>query len=204
MPDVRNCAHLKVWRAPCVARGMLLRPLLIVGFVASIVGCGGSDASAIPVSSEEPEIKSTEAAIAPADYAATENAGGQLDPIGCRHYTEMHLKGLDVTLEAKLDAADPEFMDPDGSCGGEELPKGSSTKYPVKLVEKTSCGAAVYIGKIKWTTDGKVTRTLTLTDYRGSKCTGKAKPARVVAAITSTYQGSTNTIATYYSVDPTK
>jgi hypothetical protein len=44
-----------------------------------------------------------------------------------------------------------------------------------------------------------VTRSLHLTDYRVGSC--KTKPARLVAAITSSYQGQTNPIATYYSVD---
>lgn len=166
--------------------------------------CGGTPAAEIPSDTDDPELKSTASAFAAGDFATTERAGGQLDPIGCRHYEMLHLKGLDATLEAKLDAADPGFMDPDGSCGGEELPKGTSTRYPVKFLEKTSCGASVFEGTIKWTTSGRVTRTLRVTDYRGSTCKGKDRPARVVAALTSKFEGATNIIGTYYSVDPSK
>ena len=80
----------------------------------------------------------------------------------------LHLKGLDATLESKLDSANPSDMAADGSCGGEELPKGA-------------------------------TRTMRLTDYRASTCT--PKPARVVAAVTSTFEGKTNPIGTFFRVD---
>lgn len=129
----------------------------------------------------------------------TETPGGQLDPIGCRHYMKLHLSATSATLTPALDSADPSDMDSDGSCGGEELPANEDSKYPLAKGEPTACGASTFTGTIKWTTDGKVTRTLTLTDYRTGHCTDK--PARIEADITSTYKGDTNKVASYYSVD---
>ena len=180
----------------------IVSSLLVLTVAILTTACGGSTAADIPAEAADSELKSTATALAPGDFPTTERAGGQLDPIGCRHYEVLHRKGLDVTTEAKLDAADPAFMDQDGSCGGEELPKGLATKFPLKFVQKNACGASIFDGTIKWTTSGRVTRTLRLTDCRGSKCKGADKLARVVAAITSTFEGATNPIATYFSVDP--
>ena len=165
----------------------------------TVAACGGStDAS---VAGDDPELNAA-AGLAAGDFATTEEAGGQLSPFGCRHYIELHVgggKSPSATLEPRLDSADKSEMNSDGSCGGEELPKNENSVYPLKLVSKNACGANVYEGTIKWTTSGKVTRTLHLTDYRVGSC--KSKPARLVAAITSSYQGETNPIGTYYSVD---
>jgi hypothetical protein len=162
-----------------------------------MMGCAGStDDAAVGA---EPELNA-KSALAAGDFAMLESAGSQLSTIGCRHYMNLHVGAASkVTLAPRLDSADPHDMDPDGSCGGEELPKNSATDYPLTFVSRSSCGAGVYEGTIKWTTDGKVTRKMRLTDARGSTCKAKA---RVVAEITSTYQGQTNAIATYYSVDP--
>ncbi|HSO31908.1 MAG TPA: hypothetical protein VLT33_05315 [Labilithrix sp.] len=183
---------------------MLRRPLVPASLVLTslLAACSGSSAADIPTDSDDPELRSSAKGLATGDFATTERAGGQLDPFGCRHYEMLHLKGLEATLEAKLDAADPGFMDPDGSCGGEELPRGLATKFPLRFVEKSSCGAAIFEGTIKWTESGRVTRTLRVTDYRDTTC--KDKPARVVAALTSTFEGQTNPIATYFTVDPRK
>ena len=170
---------------------------LVVALTA--VACGG--ATDAGVAGDEPELNAS-SGLAAGDFATTEEAGGQLSPFGCRHYVELHVgggKSPRATLEPRLDSADKSLIDPDGSCGGEELPKNDSSVYPLAFVSKNECGAAVYEGTIKWTTSGKVTRTLRLTDYRVGSC--KTKPARLVAAITSSYQGQTNPIATYYSVD---
>jgi hypothetical protein len=165
------------------------------------VACSGSTSD--PTSGAEPEL-GTGPALASGDFPLVERAGDQLPPFGCRHYQVLHVGAArgapHALLEPKLDSADPADMDPDGSCGGEELPKNSQSDYPVKLVERTSCGAAVYEGTIKWTDSGKVTRTMRLTDYRIGNCT--TRPARLVAEVTSTYQGQTNKIGTFYSVDP--
>ena len=163
------------------------------------LACGGTSTEA-PIDNAEPELGSSGAkALAAGDFPTTERAGGQLDPFGCRHYQMLHLKGLDATLESKLDSADPSAMAADGSCGGEELPKGSSTKYPLRFVEKSTCGASVFEGTINWTSSGRVMRTMRLTDYRASTCA--SKPARVVAAVTSTFEGKTNPIGTFFSID---
>ena len=174
--------------------------LLLVCTGVMVAACGGStDAS---IAGDDPELKAT-GALAAGDFPMTEQAGGQLSPFGCRHYEELHVgggKSPQATLEPRLDSADKSAIDADGSCGGEELPKNNSSVYPLKYLSKNDCGAAIYEGTIKWTTSGKVTRTMRLTDYRVGTC--KTKPARLVTAITSTYQGQTNPIATYYSVDP--
>jgi hypothetical protein len=169
--------------------------LVAIGLMAT--ACGGS--SDVTIAGDDPELNSS-SGLAAGDFATTEEAGGQLSPFGCRHYEELHVgggKSPKATLEAKLDSADKSEIDSDGSCGGEELPKNDSTVYPLAVAGKNDCGAAVYEGTIKWS--GKVTRTMRLTDYRVGSC--KTKPARLVAAITSTYQGQTNPIATYYTVD---
>ena len=122
---------------------------LVLAVATLAVACGGTSAPEIPIDNAEPELASSAKGIVAGDFATTERAGGQLDPFGCRHYQMLHLKGLDATLESKLDSADPSFMDSDGSCGGEEIPKGSSTKYPVRFVEKSGCGAAVFEGTME-------------------------------------------------------
>ena len=172
-------------------------------FALSATACSGSSASEIPTESADSDLSvSTPQALGAGDFATTERAGGQLNSIGCRHYQMLHLKGLEASLESKLDSADPSFMDDDGSCGGEELPRGAATKFPVKFVKKSTCGAAIFEGTINWTASGRVTRTLNITDYRGSTC--RDKPARVVALLTSKFEGATNTIGTFFSVDPIK
>lgn len=200
---------MDVWPIPCVVsrmsffrRSVAASSLALLAVAGLSAGCSGSNAGEIPTENADSDLTgSTAKALAAGEFATTERAGGQLDPIGCRHYQMLHLNGLDVTVESKLDAADRSFMDDDGSCGGEELPKGAATKYPVKFVEKTSCGATVFEGTIKWTESGRVTRTMRLTDYRGSRC---KKPARVVAVVTSQFEGKTNPIGTFFSVDPVK
>jgi hypothetical protein len=173
--------------------------------VAGSAACGsgsGSGGDGPPTVGDEPELRAK--ALAAGDFAMLETPGRQLDPFGCRHYMNLRVGG-DATapqavLDPRLDSADPSFMDDDGSCGGEELPRNSASTYPLHFVEKSSCGAAIYEGTIKWTESGKVTRTLRLTDSRDATCADTK--ARLVAAVTSTYQGQTNPIATYYSVDP--
>lgn len=174
--------------------------LLLVCTGVTVAACGGSTDTSI--AGDDPELK-TAGALAAGDYPMTEQAGGQLSPFGCRHYEELHVgggKSPQATLEPRLDSADKSEIAADGSCGGEELPKNNSSVYPLKYVSKNDCGAAIYEGTIKWTTSGKVTRTMRLTDYRVGAC--KTKPARLVAAVTSNYMNQTNPIATYYSVDP--
>lgn len=175
--------------------------LVLLGVGLTAAACGGSTDTSI--AGDDPELNAA-SALAAGDFAMTEEAGGQLSPFGCRHYEELHVgggKSPQATLEPRLDsAADKSEMDSDGSCGGEELPKNENSVYPLEFVSKNDCGAAIYEGTIKWTTSGKVTRTMRLTDYRVGAC--KTKPARLVAAVTSSYQGETNPIATYYSVDP--
>jgi hypothetical protein len=174
--------------------------LALLGVGLTAVACGGSADAAI--AGDDPELNAA-SGLATGDFAMTEEAGGQLSPFGCRHYEELHVgggKSPKATLEPRLDSADKSEMDADGSCGGEEIAKNGGSVYPLKLVSKNDCGANVYEGTITWTASGKVTRTMRLTDYRVGKC--KTKPARLVAAITSSYQGGTNPIATYYSVDP--
>ena len=174
--------------------------LVLLGVGLTAVACGGSTDTTI--AGDDPELNAASGLTA-GDFAMTEEAGGQLSPFGCRHYEELHVgggKSPKATLEPRLDSADKSEMDSDGSCGGEELPKNGNSVYPLAFVSKSDCGAAVYEGTIKWTTSGKVTRTMRLTDYRVGTCT--TKPARLVAAITSSYQGETNPIVTYYSVDP--
>jgi hypothetical protein len=198
--------HMKVLVRPLLGAKSMIHPmnsvaalllLLSVGLTAA--ACGGStDAS---VAGDDPELNAA-AGLAAGDFPTSEQAGGQLSPFGCRHYIELHVgggKSPQATLEPRLDSADKSEIDADGSCGGEELPKNDSSVYPLKLMSKNACGANVYEGTIKWTTSGKVTRTLQVTDYRVGSC--KTKPARLVAAITSSYQGQTNPIATYYTVD---
>jgi hypothetical protein len=173
--------------------------LLLVCTGITVAACGGSTDSSI--AGDDPELK-TAGALAAGDFPTTEQAGGALSPFGCRHYIELHVgggKSPQATLEPRLDSADKSEVEADGSCGGEELGKNENSVYPLKLASKTSCGANVFEGTIKWTASGKVTRTLRLTDYRVGTC--KAKPARLVAELTSTYMAQTNTIATYYSVD---
>ncbi|MDB4934948.1 MAG: hypothetical protein JWP87_1920 [Labilithrix sp.] len=191
---------MKVRYVPCVGQAMdsvrrsvRLSPLLLLGLMA----CSGGTSDAPAVAGDEPELR--EKALPAGDFAMVEQAGGTLSPFGCRHYMNLHVTAAQAVLDPRLDSADPADMDPDGSCGGEELPRNSASTYPVHFVEKSACGAMIYEGTIKWTDSGKVTRTLRLTDNRKATC-ADAK-ARVVAAITSSYQGSTNPIATYYSVD---
>jgi hypothetical protein len=179
--------------------------LLLVCTGVTVAACGGSTDTSIV--GEEPELK-TAGTLAVGDFPMTERAGGQLSPFGCRHYQELDVQELHVgggkspqaTLEPRLDSADKSEIDADGSCGGEELPKNNSSVYPLEYVSKNDCGAAIYEGTITWTTSGKVTRTMRLTDYRVGAC--KTKPARLVAAVTSTYMNQTNPMATYFSVDP--
>jgi hypothetical protein len=169
----------------------MIRHALALGLLA-LAACASSGKD--PTVTEGADISG-----ATSDFAMTESAHGQLDPFGCRHYMKLHLAATSATLTPALDSADPQDMDSDGSCGGEELPPSDDSRYPLAKGAPTACGAATFTGTIKWTDDGKVTRTLTLTDYRAGHCSDK--PARVVAAITSTYQGETNPVATYYSVD---
>lgn len=186
------------------AIAMILHPnslwaLVLAGVGLTAVACGGATDAGI--AGDDPELNAA-SGLAAGDFAMTEQAGGQLSPFGCRHYEELHVgggKSPKATLEPRLDSADKSEVASDGSCGGEELPKNDSSVYRLAFVSKNDCGAAVYEGTIKWTTSGKVTRTMRLTDYRVGSC--KTKPARLVAAITSSYQGETNPIATYYSVD---
>ena len=172
----------------------MIRRLLAV-FSFSLLGACASETSATSPTSAEPEL-----AASTTSFDMTETAHSQLSTFGCRHYMKLRLAPNAATLSPALDSADPANMDRDGSCGGEELPHNSDSRYPLVLKERTACGASVFSGTIDWTTSGAVKRTLTLTDYRGSTCA--APPARVVAAIVSSYQGSTNPIATYFSVDP--
>lgn len=182
---------------------MTARPLvflLLLSGAGWLVGCGGSAAADIPADpTAEPELNTK--TLAAGDFPMVERAGDHLSPFGCRHYQMLHVgmgrSGPEATLQSKLDSADPSDMDPDGSCGGEEIPRGSSSTYPLKLVSRTGCGASVYEGTIKWTESGKVTRTMRLTDSRGAAC--PTAPAKLVAEVTSTYQGRTNPIATYYN-----
>ena len=170
----------------------MTRSLLAVALVALVAGC----------SSQTEDTTSTAGAdlvgATAGDFAMTEDPGGHLDPFGCRHYMKLRITSTSATLSPALDSADPSEMDNDGSCGGEELPPNSASRYPLKLDSKTACGASVYKGTITWTESGAVKRTLTLTDFRGSTCHA---PSHVTAAIVSTYHGETNPIATYYSVD---
>ena len=182
---------------PMILHSNSVKALVLVTVGLMATACGGS--SDVAIAGDAPELNSS-SGLAAGDFATTEEAGGQLSPFGCRHYEELHVgggKSPKATLEAKLDSADKSEIDSDGSCGGEELPKNDSTAYPLSSIGTNDCGAAIYEGTIKWT--GKVTRTMRLTDYRVGSC--KTKPARLVAAITSTYQGQTNPIATYYTVD---
>ena len=184
-----------------IHRTNLTAALAFLATASLATACSGS--SAEPIVGDDPELNAASSSLASGDFPTVERAGDQLSPFGCRHYEQLTVgggKSPHATLTAKLDSADPSEMDSDGSCGGEELPKGEKSDYPLKLVEKTSCGAKVFQGTIKWTTDGKVTRTMRLTDYRPGTCA--TKPARVVAELTSSYKGDTNKIATYYSVDP--
>ena len=178
----------------------LSRVLLLCAAGSVMVACGG--ASADPTGGAEPEIV-TAPALASGDFATAERAGDQLSPFGCRHYQMLHVGsaqgGPHASLEPKLDSANKSDMGADGSCGGEELPKNSTSTYPLKFVERTSCGAAVYEGTIKWTTDGKVTRTMRLTDYRVGSCA--MKPASLVAEVTSTFKGATNKIGSFFTID---
>jgi hypothetical protein len=165
-----------------------------------MVACGGtSDGSA--AAGDEPELR--EKTLAAGDFAMLEEPGRQLSPFGCRHYMNLHVASIgaapQAVLDPRLDSANRADMDSDGSCGGEELPRNSASTYPLHFVERSTCGASVYEGTIKWTDSGKVTRTLRLTDNRKATC-ADAK-ARLVAAITSSYQGETHPITTYYSVD---
>jgi hypothetical protein len=181
---------------------MISRLAAIAGsaFLLFCVGCGSSeDSDAKPVESAEPELRS----VSPGDFAMVERPGAHaLDPFGCRHYMKLRLTAGSGALSPALDSDNPQDMDPDGACGGEELPRNATSTYPLRFVERTACGASVYTGTITWTTSGAVTRTMKLTDYRGSTCPPAEVPSRIVAAITSTYQGQSNPIATYYSVDP--
>jgi hypothetical protein len=171
---------------------------LLMVAVSATACAGASDDSA---AGAEPELNAHSSALASGDFAMLESAGAQLSPFGCRHYANLHIgAGSAVTLSYRLDSADPSYMDADGSCGGEELPRNDGTDYPLSFVERTSCGASVYEGTIKWTESGKVTRTMRLTDSRTSAC--KSAEARLVAEIRSTYEGETHPITTYYSVDP--
>ena len=162
--------------------------------------CGGSTADSPPDPTAAPELGTK--TLPTGAFPMVERAGDQLPPFGCRHYQLLHVGtgrgGPEATLESKLDSADPSEMDSDGSCGGEELPRNSSSTYPLKLASTSSCGASIYEGTIKWTTDGKVTRTMRLTDSRSASCPGAA--ATLVAELTSSYKGETNKFATYYSV----
>lgn len=198
--------YMKVVVRPLLGATSMILPmnsaaaLVLLGVGLTAVACGGSTDTSI--AGDDPELNAA-AGLTAGDLATTDEAGGQLSPFGCRHYIELHVGGGQspkATLEPRLDSADKSEMGSDGSCGGEELPKNENSVYPLKAVAKNDCGAAVYEGTIKWTTSGKVTRTLRLTDYRVGTC--KTKPARLVAALTSSYQGETNPIATYYSVDP--
>jgi hypothetical protein len=175
----------------------MLRTIAGLALTALLAACASSAQDG--TSTAGADLSGAAASTSSSDFDMTETAGGQLDPIGCRHYTKLHLTSSAATLTPALDSADPSDMDSDGSCGGEELPPNGASKYPLAKGEPTDCGAATFTGTIKWTDDGKVTRTLTVTDYRTGHCS--SKPARIVAAITSTYQGETNKVATYYSVD---
>lgn len=208
-PESANVGAYRAMRVlvrPLLGAKAMIRPknspavLVLLGVGLLAVACGGSTDTSL--AGDDPELNAASGLVA-GDFATTEEAGGQLSPFGCRHYIELHVgggKSPKATLEPRLDSADKSQVDSDGSCGGEELPKNENSVYPLKAVSKNECGAAVYEGTIKWTTSGKVTRTLRLTDYRVGTC--KTKPARLVAALTSSYQGETNPIATYYSVDP--
>ncbi|MDB5218353.1 MAG: hypothetical protein JWO86_6280 [Myxococcaceae bacterium] len=183
-----------------ISRAHSTAALLLVSASLTLVACSGSTDTS--VAGDDPELKAA-SSLAAGDFATTEQAGGQLSPIGCRHYIELHVgggKSPQATLEPRLDSADKSEIEADGSCGGEELPKNENSVYPLKFVSKNDCGANVFEGTIKWTTTGKVTRTLRLTDHRVGTC--KTKPALLVAELTSTYMGQTNAIATYFSVDP--
>lgn len=173
----------------------MIRAAFAVVFAGVMAGCAASEA-------ETPSTTGADLSSATAgSFDMTERPGGYLSSFGCRHYMKLRITQTSATLSPALDSADPQDMDEDGSCGGEELPSGNGSRYPLRFQEKTDCGASVFSGTIVWTESGAVKRTLTLTDYRGSTC---ERESDITAAIVSTYQGETNPIATYYSVPSTK
>jgi hypothetical protein len=167
----------------------MIRPLFALGLVALMAGCASQAEDATATAGADVSTGGS--------FDMTEEPGGHLDSFGCRHYMKLRFTTTSATLFPALDSADPSDMDEDGSCGGEELPPGADSQYPLRFKSKTDCGASVYTGTINWTESGAVKRTLTLTDFRGSTCHA---PSQISAAIVSTYHGETNPIATYYSV----
>jgi hypothetical protein len=180
-----------------MASPMMKRALMGL-LVTAMFGLAGCTASAVDEADVESELRG---GPPKGEFSMLEQASRQLPAFGCRHYMALHLSKLTAALEPRLDSTDPADMTA-GGCNGEEVPRNITSTYPLAYARKTACGAFVYEGIIDWTESGTVKRTLTLTDYRSSKCTGTSRPARIRADVVSKYQGASNPIATYYSVDP--
>lgn len=127
-----------------------------------------------------------------------------LPGFGCRHYMRLELygdaNGAAASFEAALDSSDPQDMEPDGSCGGEQLPGGTGKTYVLHEVSKDDCGVRVLEGTVDWTESGAVTRTLRITDNRKATC--GTREARIKLEESRALRGESHLVETYYSVDP--
>lgn len=144
--------------------------------------------------------------IEPGSFAMTAGrAVHALPGFGCRRYMSLDLhddaSGAKAVFEAALDSADPSDMDPDGACGGQELPRPTGHKYPLNEISKDRCGIRVLEGTVVWTDSGRVTRTLRITDSRAATC--GQREARIKLEESRTLDGESHAVETYFSVDPT-
>ena len=197
-----DATRVKLYALPA---GLLSAGLLLVT-LGPVAGCADEHAAAPAPAADDAEtddLKGLATNVVPGTFAmVTGGAGQTLPSIGCRHYMGLKIAGkggASTTFEAKLDAADPAFEDPDGSCGGEELGAPTGLKYPLKQLSKDGCGGRVFESTVPWSDSGRLTRTLRIHDNRASTCAkGHAK---IELEEFRTLDGDRNLVETYYSVD---
>lgn len=188
----------------CVA-GNLMRTLTLSILLAStlVTGCvtDGSEAgdSSTPSADGKSDGATAATTVTSGTFAMLTSPGLALSPFGCRHYMELNLFNsahrATATFEAALDSDDPADMDADG-CGGEEFPHATGLRYRLLEVSHDECGGRVLEGTVKWTTSGRVTRTLRIHDNR--KACGHPE-ADIVLEELRALDGESNLVETYFN-----